>query len=89
MADEPDNAVLVLLREVRAKLDEHDQRFARLDDQLVGIGRQLDDIDLQLTHAMGLAAGAAGRSRAAMDGAGKANARLDELFARVEALESR
>ena len=34
MADEPENLVLVQLREIRAKLaklDEHDQRFDRLD----------------------------------------------------------
>ena len=55
MADEPDNLVLRLLREIRGelgdvrrKLDDHDKRFDRLDSKL-------DLMQLQLTHTFGLA----------------------------------
>ena len=53
MADEPDNMVLVQLREIRVKLDkidgkheEHDKRFDRLD-------KQAEDTRQFVSHALG------------------------------------
>lgn len=53
MAEEPDNFVLVLLREIRAdvteiksKLLDHDRRFDRID-------RELDDLRLSTRYALG------------------------------------
>lgn len=55
MPDEPENLVLVQLREirselqgVRSKLEEHDRRFDRID-------RRFDDFHLLVNHALGLA----------------------------------
>jgi hypothetical protein len=54
MADEPENLVLVQLREVRSelqgirtKLEEHDRRFDQID-------RRFDDFHLLVNHALGL-----------------------------------
>ena len=49
MADEPDNLVLVHLREIRAKLEEHDRRFDKLD-------KRLDDTHETAIFGVGLAA---------------------------------
>ena len=54
MAQEPDNLVLVQLREMRgqlqaitAKLEEHDRRFDQID-------KRFDDFHLLANHALGL-----------------------------------
>ena len=54
MADEPDNLVLVQLRDIRGKLDkmddklhEHDQRFDHLD-------KRFDEMRQYVIHALGL-----------------------------------
>ncbi len=56
MADEPDNLVLVQLRDIRGKLDkiddklqEHDRRFDRLD-------KHADAMRQYVSHALGLGA---------------------------------
>jgi len=54
MAEEPDNLVLIQLREMRAelknitvKLDQHDLRFDNLD-------KRFDEMRLYVNHALGL-----------------------------------
>ena len=61
MADDPDNIVLVMLRDIRGKLDEHDKRFDAMDEQFRAIDKQFDGVrkeisDLQTwtRYAMGL-----------------------------------
>ncbi len=56
MADEPDNLVLVQLRDIRGKLDkiddklhEHDRRFDHLD-------KRFDEMRQYVIHALGLGA---------------------------------
>jgi hypothetical protein len=43
MADEPENIVLVMLRDIRAKLDEHSTHFERMEARLGDVEKQLDD----------------------------------------------
>jgi serine/threonine protein kinase HipA of HipAB toxin-antitoxin module len=56
MAKDPDNLVLVQLREIRsemsrmnAKLEAHDKRFDKIDERF-------DGLDYKLTHVFGFAA---------------------------------
>ncbi len=44
MAREPENMVLVVLREIREKQDEHSDRFDRLETRMRHVERQLDDL---------------------------------------------
>jgi hypothetical protein len=43
MADEPDNLLLVMLRDIRAKQSEHSAHFEQIEVRLTGIEMQLDD----------------------------------------------
>jgi hypothetical protein len=43
MADEPGNLVLVMLRDIRAKQDEHSTYFESIEKRLHNIQSQLDD----------------------------------------------
>jgi hypothetical protein len=43
MTDEPENLVLLMLREIRSKQDEHSSRLDHIDTRLASIDRQLDD----------------------------------------------
>ncbi len=43
MADEPDNIVLVMLRDIRAKQNEHSTHFEQIETRLTDIEKQLDD----------------------------------------------
>ena len=65
MADEPDNLMLRLLREIRAELQEikgkqveHDQRFATIDQRFATmaehIDERFDEMRDVLTHTFGL-----------------------------------
>ena len=53
MADAPDNLVHVLLREIRAKQDEHTARFDQLEARLNRIEHNLDSIYKTATKALG------------------------------------
>ncbi len=89
MADEPNHVVLVLLREIRATQAEHTERLERVERRLEGIDGRINDESRMITHALGLGTGAVVRSREAAERSEQSNARLDELFARAEALETR
>jgi hypothetical protein len=54
MADEPDNLVLVQLREIRTTLADHSKRFDRMDERFDRIDKRFDDFHLLVTHALGL-----------------------------------
>jgi hypothetical protein len=47
MAKEPDNLVLKMLREIRARFDKHEERFDKID-------KKLDDMWESFTYALGL-----------------------------------
>ena len=42
MADEPRNIVLLMLRDIRAKQDEHSARFAQIETHLDDVEKQPD-----------------------------------------------
>jgi archaellum component FlaC len=57
MTNEPDNLILVHLREIRATLAQHSARFDRIDDRFAQIDERFDrvderfaQIDLRFTH---------------------------------------
>jgi hypothetical protein len=53
MADEPDNLVLVMLRDIRAKQNEHSTNFERIETRLHDIEKQLDDYKKVVRYALG------------------------------------
>jgi hypothetical protein len=75
MAKEPDNVVLMLLREIRAVQDEHSGRLERME-------KRLDDVHEGMITSLGLA----GHAHVRHDSMEK---RLDELTKRVERLEKK
>ncbi len=88
MADEPINPVLVQLREIRSKLEEHDARFTQMDKRLMSMEKQLRDIETEVTHSLGLGTASLTRMRVATDKVDDFPAKLDELSRRVAVLES-
>ncbi len=61
MANEPDNLVLIQLREIRATLAEHsaqfagmNERFARIDKRFNDVDKRFDEMRLLLGHTIGL-----------------------------------
>jgi chaperonin cofactor prefoldin len=81
MAKDPDNLVLTLLREVRAKLDAHDKRFDHADKRFDKIDERFDGLDYKLTHVFGFAA-------MASLGAKHAETKVSDLADRQTQLES-
>ena len=74
MVEEADNLILRMLREIRSKLDEHDKRFAEIDQRLVMIvehmdarfdevDERFDDMRMVVSHGLGLATATDVRSR--------------------------
>ena len=55
MADEPDNLVLKLLREIRGKQDEHSEKLKEHDTRFDDLDKTLETFKFQLTHTFGLA----------------------------------
>lgn len=75
MADEPDNVVLKLLRDIRATQDVHSEEFKK-------VRQQLDDLSESVTYALGLSAHANVRHESVQK-------KIDELEKRIKNLESR
>jgi len=48
MAEEPDNSVLILLREIRATQLEHSANYKALEGRLQRIEKQMEDLYTQL-----------------------------------------
>jgi hypothetical protein len=63
MANEPENLVLIQLREIRATQAEHSAQFARIDERFGEIDKRLDEMRLLLGHTIGLATTADLRSQ--------------------------
>lgn len=62
MANDSDNLVLRMLREIRAKQDEHsakfehiDTRFDRTDARLDTMSKDLEEVRFQVTYGLGVA----------------------------------
>ncbi len=79
MAKEPSDLVLVLLREIRAKQEEHSTRFDQLENRIRNIEKQSDDVSKVVTYALGQATEVKFRQT-------RQESRLDDLFQQVEKL---
>ena len=87
MAKEPDNLVLVHLREIRSKLDDHDKRFDQVDKRFDKIDKDFDTFKFQLTHALGIAGMANLHAQHAEAKADEALARQKHLQAQMKELQ--
>jgi hypothetical protein len=75
MANEPDNLVLQMLREIRARLDKHEERFDKMDKRFDGLDNKLEDMAGSLTYSLGFSL--------------QANVRHESVQKKLEALEQR
>jgi hypothetical protein len=82
MAEDEDNLVLRLLREIRSKLDDHDRSFEIIGSRMTSIERHMEDVKESVSYALGLSA----HANVAYETTGQ---RLDRLSDRVAALEAR
>jgi predicted nuclease with TOPRIM domain len=81
VVDEPDNLTHRLLRDIRAKQDEHSDRLGRVEAELHSMNRRFDDLEREMAYALGLGTRSIVKHK-------EQDARLNELFDKVEALLS-
>lgn len=89
MAEQPENHTLQLLREIRAKQDEHSATLADHSARLVHIERALRESKKQFTYMIGVAASAEYASDSAKSRAEEFAERWEELSARIDEIENR
>ena len=82
MAGEPDNLVLELLREIRAKLDDHDRRFDEINDRLAHLEQRNDEIHETMYTIAGFATHVNVRHE-------RVSERLKSLEGRIDRLEEK
>ena len=81
MAKEPENLTHVMLREIRAKQDEHSGRFERLESRMGHMEKTLDNLSKVVTYSLGQSTETRFRQS-------EQEARIDELFVQLEKLLS-
>jgi hypothetical protein len=81
MADEPDNLVLAMLRDIRAKQNEHSIHFQQIESQLTDVEKQLDDYKKIVRYSLGQSSETQLRQA-------QQESRIDELFEKLEKLLS-
>ena len=79
MAMEPENLVLAMLREIRAKQDDHSVLLIDLQDRMTRLETQHDDHVQVVIHALG-------QSTETKFKQSRQEGRLNELFDKVEKL---
>jgi hypothetical protein len=87
MADEPENLVLVQLREIRATQAEHSARFDRVDARFDQLDKRFDDFHLLVNHALGLGTANQVKAReleAEQEATKARQRRIDERHAEIE-----
>jgi septal ring factor EnvC (AmiA/AmiB activator) len=82
MPDQPEDLTLRLLRDIRAKLDEHDKRFDAHDKRFDTLEERMDDLRTSMTYGLGLAMHAQVRH----DGVAK---KIEDIEGRLTRLEER
>lgn len=87
MTEEPVNQTLVLLREIRAKQDEHSGRLDSIDRRLQTLEREMTSASTRIRLALGTAHGAEYVANESQSTADSAMKKIDELIARLEAGE--
>ena len=87
MTEDTENIVLRLLREIRAKQDEHSAQFVSVEQRMTTLERKMDDVNESVAYALGVSA----HANIAYETTGQRLDRLTEtvadLKARLEALE--
>jgi predicted membrane GTPase involved in stress response len=81
MAKEPDDLVLRLLREIRAKQDEHTRLLEEHSTRFTQLDARLDELNREMTYALGLGTRAVVKDK-------EQDTRLNDLFSKVEQLLS-
>jgi ABC-type Fe3+-citrate transport system substrate-binding protein len=79
MASEPDNMVLVLLREIRVKQDEHSQILESHTQRFDRLEKRLDALSKTVTYSLG-------QSTETQFRQSQQESRIDDLFAKLEEL---
>jgi predicted nucleic acid-binding Zn-ribbon protein len=79
MAKEPDNIIFRMLRDIRAKLDEHDTRFDQTDQQLRDLHKSIEDWKETTATGVGFAAHANIRTEALEKEIADLKRRMDRL----------
>ena len=82
MARAPDDITVLILREIRAKQDEHTNRFDRLEVRVEGLEKQISRMSKLLTYSIG-------QSDETQFLQSEQEGRIDELFEKLEDLLSR
>lgn len=88
MAEAPINLVLVQLREIRAKQDEHSAEFVEVRKELASLRTEVEDLALGTNQAVGLATRALNRGIEQSTHVTSVERELRDLKARVAALEA-
>jgi hypothetical protein len=81
MADEPNNIVHVMLRDIRAKQDEHSSQFERLSGRIDRLDKQFGEQSKIMRYTLGQATETGFRQA-------QQESRIDELFEKLEKLLS-
>ena len=79
MVDAPEHLTHVLLRDIRAKLDEHTARFDQLEARMKHIEQQFEDMHKVVTYSLG-------QSTEAQFRQSRSDQRIDTLFDQLEKL---
>ena len=79
MADEPDNMILVMLREIRAKQDEHSQILGDHTQRFERLEKRFDDLAKVVRYSLGQTTETQFRQS-------EQESRIDELFNKLEEL---
>jgi hypothetical protein len=81
MPDEPQSIVLVMLRDIRAKQDEHSAHFERIEARLGDVEKQLDDYKKIVRYSLGQTSETQLRQA-------EQESRIDDIFDKLEKLLS-
>ena len=81
MEPEPDNRVLVLLREMRAKQDSDSALLERVEEQLRHVEKQIDDLHKIVVYSLGQTTETQFRQS-------QQQSKMDEMFPQLEKLLS-
>ena len=79
MSKEPENLTHILLRDIRAKQDEHSAKLETVEASVRHIEKQVEDIHIASTYSLG-------QSTETQFRQSKQGARIDDLFSQLEKL---
>jgi chromosome segregation ATPase len=89
MTEDTENLILRLLRDIRAKQQDHDGRFDRIDARVATLERRMVDVQGSIALSVGFAVNANAHYETTAERIDRLTETVTDLKARVEALESR